>query len=409
MSPVDRARWNRVSPHLDRVLDLIPRERERWLAALRRADAGLAADVEALLTVHRMLDAEQFLEGETRTPPAEAVRAGMTLGAYTLVGPIGRGGMSSVWLASRSDGRFEGRAAVKLLNADSIGPTDAERLSREGSILARLSHPHIARLSDAGTSPAGQPYLVLEFVDGLHIDQHCDERALGVEARLRLFLDLLSAVAHAHANQIVHGDIKPSNVLVTATGDVKLLDFGVARLLKGNEPAPASTPVRGAGDACTPLFAAPEQLHGGPITTATDVYALGVLLFGLLSGRHPAHRGGFTDASIATATVGGPPCRLSVAVSDPTESPMVLTRRAASHATTPARLRRLLQGDLDVIVSKALQIDPRERYPSAAQFADEVRRFQEHQPITARPNTFRYRASKFVRRLAAASRRRPSS
>ena len=228
MPPVDRARWNRVSPHLDRALELIPRERERWLAALRRADAGLAADVEALLTVHRRLDAEQFLEGETRTPPAEAVRAGMTLGAYTLVGPIGRGGMSSVWLASRSDGRFEGRAAVKLLNADSIGPTDAERLTREGSILARLSHPHIARLSDAGTSPAGQPYLVLEFVDGRHIDQHCDERALGVEARLRLFLDLLSAVAHAHANQIVHRDIKPSNVLVTATGDVKLLDFGVA-------------------------------------------------------------------------------------------------------------------------------------------------------------------------------------
>jgi len=397
MPPVDRARWNRVSPHLDRALELIPRERERWLAALRRADAGLADEVEALLTVHRRLDAEQFLEAGTRTPPAAAVHAGMPVGAYTLAGPVGRGGMSNVWLASRSDGRFEGRAAVKLLNADWIGPADAERLTREASILARLSHPHIARLTDAGTLPAGRPYLVLEFVDGRHIDQHCDERALGVEARLRLFLDLLSAVAHVHANGIVHRDLKPSNVLVTATGDVKLLDFGVASLLQAADPAPASTAARAAAEGCTPIFAAPEQMHGGPITTATDVYALGVLLFGLLSGRHPA------------ATADGRPWRLSAAVSDPAESPIVLARRAASRATTPAGLRRLLHGDLDVIVSKALERDPRERYPSAAQFADEVRRFQEHQPIAARPHTFRYRASKFVRRLAAASRRRPLS
>ena len=159
--------------------------------------------------------------------------AGQTVGAYTLESQIGQGGMGSVWLASRNDGRFEGRVAVKFLNANFVGRAAEERLRREGSILARLSHPHIARLLDAGVSPAGQPYLVLEWIDGHSIDRHCDAQKLGIGARLRLFVEVLSAVAHAHANLIVHRDIKPSNVLVRSDGQVKLLDFGIAKLLEG--------------------------------------------------------------------------------------------------------------------------------------------------------------------------------
>ena len=214
MAPLDAQRWRRASPHLDRVLDLAPVDRQACLAALRTADPEVAADVQALLDQHRDLHLERFLEDAAGMVPPGGPLAGMTLGAYTLVESIGRGGMGSVWLATRSDGRFEGRAAVKLLNAELVGRTAGERFKREGTILARLTHPHIARLIDAGVSAMGQPYLVLEHIDGRHIDQYCDERTLGVEARLRLFLDVLSAVAHAHANLIVHRDLKPSNVLV---------------------------------------------------------------------------------------------------------------------------------------------------------------------------------------------------
>jgi serine/threonine-protein kinase len=186
--------------------------------------------------------------------------------------------MGSVWLARRSDGRFEGRVAVKLLNASRVGRAGEERFRREGSILAKLTHPHIARLSDAGVSSSGRPYIVLEYVDGEPIDRYCDSRRLGVEARLRLFLDVCAAVARAHANLVVHRDIKPSNVLVAMDGAVKLLDFGIAKLLEeGSGESEATSLTREGGRALTPEFAAPEQLTGGTITTATDVHTLGPL------------------------------------------------------------------------------------------------------------------------------------
>ena len=200
--------------------------------------------------------------------------------------------MGSVWLARRSDGRFEGLVAVKLLNVSLIGRAGEERFRREGSILARLTHPNIARLTDAGVSTSGQPYIVLEYVDGERIDQYCDARRLGVEQRLRLFLDVCAAVARAHANLVVHRDIKPSNVLVAKDGQVKLLDFGIAKLIEeetGSGEASALT--REGGRALTPEFAAPEQLTGGAVTTATDVHALGTLLYLLLAGQHPGGRG----------------------------------------------------------------------------------------------------------------------
>src|SRR5262249_45658780 len=213
------------------------------------------------------LSREGFLAGGA-VPISPATLAGQTVGAYELVSQIGQGGMGNVWLARRSDGRFEGHAAVKLLNASLVGHVGEERFRREGNFLARLTHPHIARLVDAGVSSGGQPYLVLEHVDGEPIDRYCDARRLDVPARLRLFLDVLAAVAHAHTNLIVHRDIKPSNVLVAAGGEVKLLDFGIAKLLEGDAgQAEATDLTREGGRALTPEYAAPEQVTGGVITT----------------------------------------------------------------------------------------------------------------------------------------------
>ena len=212
--------------------------------------------------------------------------------------------MGAVWLARRSDGRFEGRAAVKLLNLSLVGRAGEERFRREGTILARLSHPHIARLIDAGVSLAGQPYLVLEHVEGEPIDLYCDRHGIGLDARLHLFLDVLDAVSHAHANLIVHRDIKPSNVLVDTDGRVKLLDFGIAKLLEGEADGGETTALtRESGRALTPEYASPEQVTGGPITTATDVHALGTLLYVLLTGRHPADAAMRSTAELVRAIV----------------------------------------------------------------------------------------------------------
>jgi tetratricopeptide (TPR) repeat protein len=310
--------------------------------------------------------------------------------------------MGGVWLARRSDGRFEGQAAVKLLNASLIGRAGEERFKREGSLLARLTHPHIARLIDAGVSVTGQPYIVLEHVEGDQIDRYCDAKGLGIEARIHLFLDVLAAVAQAHAHLIVHRDIKPSNVLVGTDGQVKLLDFGIAKLLVdegGGGEATALT--REGGRALTPEYAAPEQVTTGTITTATDVYALGVLLYVLLAGRHPAEAALRSPADLLKAIVDSEPQRLSDAVAEArSQAPDTLARNAARRATTPHRLRRLLQGDLDTIVAKAMKKSPAERYPSVTALADDLQRSLDHEPISARPDTLAYRTGKFARRHA---------
>jgi serine/threonine protein kinase len=399
---MDRQSWLRASHHLDRVLDLPPQDRPACLDALRIEDPEAAADVEALLAEHHLLSAEGFLDtGPAIRPPDEPhpQLTGVKIGAYTLVSPIGHGGMGTVWSAVRSDGRFEGRAALKLLNAALVGRSGEERFKREGTILARLMHPNIARLIDAGVTETGQPYLVLEHIDGQHINRYCDEQKLGINDRIRLFLDVQSAVAHAHANLIVHRDLKPSNVLVTADGQVKLLDFGIAKLLGTDDhPSAASTmlTVEG-GHVLTPKYAAPEQVTGGRVTTATDVYSLGVLLFELLCGVHPTGLDKGTPAQFVKAVAQTEPLRLSSAVTDTVDRARG-AELAANRATTLDRLRRELRGDLETILAKALKHDQAERYTSLSEFANDLRRFLNNEPIGARPDTLGYRAGKFLHR-----------
>jgi eukaryotic-like serine/threonine-protein kinase len=397
----DKERWAALSPHLDRALELSGDARLTWLASLREADATLASEVEALLERHDVVEREAFLEFGSTEHPAAPSLAGQAIGPYTLRELIGQGGMGTVWLADRSDGRFEGVAAVKLLNASLMGREGEARFRREGTILARLRHPHIAHLIDAGLSPTGQPYLILEHVAGERIDRSCDARRLGTEARVTLFLDVLAAVSHAHANLIVHRDIKPSNVMVGADGRVKLLDFGIAKLLEGEPGATeALTVTRDGASALTPEYAAPEQLTGGDVTTATDVHGLGVLLYLLLTGRHPATGANLqAPAELVRAIVVTEARPLSdVVVSATPARGEAAADTAARRGTTPKQLRRALRGDLDNIVAKALKKEPRERYPSVDAMADDLRRYLARQPIRARPDSRAYRSAKFVRR-----------
>ena len=396
MSEVPSRDWQRVSPLLDELLELDAGARAARLAQVRATDAALAAGVEKLLAQESLLDAERFLEGSALEAEAEPSLAGRTLGAYTIERALGAGGMGSVWLARRSDGRYEATVAVKLLNLALLGRGGAARFAREGEVLARLAHPHIARLLDAGVAEGGQPYLVLEYVDGESIDRWCDDHRLGVEARVRLALDVLDAVAHAHSNLVLHRDLKPSNILVTADGQVKLLDFGIAKLLGAAAAGGAPTELTQVGGrAFTPDYAAPEQVQGGDVTTATDVYALGVLLYVLLAGVHPTARPGEAPMERLRSVSETDPRPLSEAAAG---EDAVQNSAAAARGETPPRLGRVLRGDLDNICAKALKKAPAERYATVAALADDLRRHLADQPVSARPDSFAYRATKFVRR-----------
>ena len=396
MSTIKPNQWQALSSYLDQALTLSGEELSAWLDGLRAENPELASQLETLLEEHRAAEKEGFLEKGPPLPSSGMGLAGQTIGAYRVLSLIGHGGMGTVWLAERSDGRFQRRAALKLLNIALVGRGGEERFKREGTILGRVSHPHIAELLDAGVTPSGQPYLVLEYVEREPIDHYCDRQRLSIASRVRLFLDVLDAVAHAHTNLIVHRDIKPSNVLVDKDGQVKLLDFGIAKLLEkeGDEGA-ATLLTREAGSALTPEYAAPEQITGAPVTTATDVYGLGVLLYLLLTGQHPAGPGSHSPADLLKAIAETEPHPVSDVVGLETSQAPI---RAGNRATSPDRLSRQLRGDLDTIVGKALKKNPAERYPSVASLADDLGRYLRNDPIRARPDTVVYRAVKFVRR-----------
>jgi len=361
MNTINRERWAILEPLLDEALDLTPEQRAPWLEALSRSDPGVAAELNALLTGEASAEHDGFL-----ARPLSLTLEGIEIGPYTLETPLGHGGMGSVWLARRSDGRYEGKAAVKLLSLSLLTTAGQERFRREGSLLARLTHPAIARLLDAGVSQTGQPYLVLEYVDGQRLDVYADSHNLSQEDRIRLFLRVLEAVGHAHANLIVHRDLKPSNILVTPRGEIKLLDFGIARLVNNDLDGSAVVTMEGSR-AFTPQYAAPEQVRGGAITTATDVYALGVILYQLLSGKHPTTADGGTPAEVVRSILEVEPAPLS-------------------------------PRDLDSVVQKALQKEVAERYQNVDSFGDDLERFLRHEPVSVARDRTPRRALKFIQR-----------
>jgi eukaryotic-like serine/threonine-protein kinase len=388
--------WLKFSPLLDEAIDMDEPHRIEWLTQLEVENPEAAAFIRSYFETLEKADRMGFLEGLVSPDEAGASWIGRQVGPYTISALIGQGGMGNVWLALRSDGRFEGRFALKFLRAflSVIGGTG--RFLREGKLLARLTHPNIARLIDAGMTPDGDPYLVLDYVDGVPIDQYCDSHSLSITARLNIFMEVLAPVAHAHANLVVHRDIKPSNVLVTESGEVRLLDFGIAKLLESDGQAEADAGfTREGGVALTPAYASPEQLTGGMVAAASDVYSLGILLYLLLTGRHPGGEGPLSAAQMIHSTLRVEPTRPSIAVSG--DTPLSVTC-AANRSSTQDKLRSQLRGDLDTIVGKALKKEPAQRYASVVAFADDVSRYLRHQPITARPDTFAYRSAKFVRR-----------
>ncbi len=395
-SPQWKDEWRLLSPLLDQALALEGEERQTWIKA---QEPEIAYRLEILLLEHSVLASDGFLEtGVVDLPSTAATLAGQTIGAFEVVSQIGQGGMGSVWLARRNDGRFERQVALKFLNIALLGKEGEDRFKREGKILALLAHRHIAELIDAGVTTAGQPYLVLEYVDGEQIDCYCDQGQLDLPTRIRLFLQVLDAVAAAHANLIVHRDLKPSNVLVRTDGEVKLLDFGIAKLIEAENNPERQTAFTIGGTALTPEYAAPEQLKGEAITVSTDVYALGVLLYLLLTGRHPSGEGQSSPVELVKAIVECEPLRPSDAVSSTGDA----AARAQLRSASVEKLRRVLRGDLDTILAKALKKDPRERYASVGAFADDLRRYLKSEPIKARPDTLMYRSGKFARRHRAA-------
>ena len=398
MPPLTDTKWQILSPLLDQLLDLSPDQRSLRLRELRATNARLADQLTELLAAHESLHKTRPLAAiPLASSAAPAGLVGQMMGVYRLQSEIGYGGMGSVWLAERGDQRFERRVAVKFLNFALVGRTGAERFQREGRVLGRLVHPNIAELLDAGVSAAGQPYLVLEYVEGEHIDHFCDAAKLDVGRRLRLFLEVLGAIAHAHANLVVHRDLKPSNILVRKDGVAKLLDFGIAKLL-GQDGPDVDLQITVAGErALTPEYAAPEQVKDEPITTATDVYALGVLLYVLLTGQHPAGSATRNVADLIAAVVDTEPEYPSNIVTQ-ISSTSDTVANAGRRSSTPEKLSRVLRGDLDTIVTKALRKNPLERYPTVTAMADDIRRYLQNEPISTRPHSVLYRARKLLAR-----------
>jgi serine/threonine-protein kinase len=399
-------RWQRIGEIFAAAMERPPAERGRYVAETCGGDAELQREVNSLLeSADSAGDYFANLAGRAGIPPVEDAgfesQVGKRIGNYRLVGLLGRGGMGVVYLAERDDAQFEKRVALKLLPLGMDSDESRQRFRLERQILARLEHPGIARLLDGGVTEDGTPYYVMEYVAGTPIDGYCDAHRLTIDRRLDLFLKVCDAVQHAHKNLIVHRDLKPGNILVTPEGGVKLLDFGIARLLDRERESTGATFTRSARP-MTLAYASPEQVRGEPITTASDVYSLGILLYRLLAGHNP-YGASFTSPSEAERVIcGEEPTRPSLRVLREEEPPHhggAVPRSAAdARATTAQRLSRQLSGDLDTIVLSALRKEPERRYASVSHFADDIRRYRQGLPVTARTDTLSYRASRFIRR-----------
>jgi serine/threonine-protein kinase len=390
MSSIDRERWLRVSPVLDAALDLPVPARAAYLDEACGADADVRRDVEELLAAASADGSFLAANAVERAAPLLAAvpfeeEAGeQRAGAYRLLGALGEGGMGAVYRAERVDGQFEQQVAVKVLKQGLVGEAARRRFLRERQILARLEHPGIARLLDGGVTAEAAPFFVMERIEGRPITVFCDEERLSIEDRLRVFLQVCDAVHYAHRNLVVHRDLKPSNILVDGAGRVKLLDFGIAKLLDDGGAAPTRTTLR----AMTPEYASPEQVRGDHVTTATDVYSLGILLYEILTGQRPYRITRGSAAEVERAILDQDPLRPSAGAAAGPGLPGLAPRDAG----------RRLRGDLDGIVLQALQKAPERRYPSADALAADIRRHLGGLPVSARGDHLRYRALQFVRR-----------
>ncbi|HEX4497960.1 MAG TPA: tetratricopeptide repeat protein [Thermoanaerobaculia bacterium] len=389
VAPLPPSRWEEL---FDELSELPPEDRARRLAELEAEDPALAIRLARLLAADGQTAeflirpaAELIDAGEEGPVVTASLPAGTRIGSWCLLGLLGRGGMGEVYIAEREEGTFTQRAALKLIKRGMDSQAIVQRFVRERQILSRLEHPGIARLLDGGSAADGRPFFVMERVEGVPITDYCRNRGLGLDARLRLLRDVCAAIDSAHRRLVVHRDLKPANILVTEEGAIKLLDFGIAKLLAGDEDEESTHLTQLEARVLTPAYAAPEQILGQPITTATDVYALGVLLFELVTGALPHTRERRSLGSLADAVV-----------RETVERPSAVLKRIAT-GDAP-RVARRVTGDLDLIVLTALHRDPARRYLSAAALSDDLGRFLADRPIRARPDSSGYRLRKFVGR-----------
>ena len=411
--------WQQAFKLLDTALEIPKAEQAAWLKNLGAEHAHLQPALSELLAEHAALDAEEFLQslpaftnvdaalgvgqsensnaqisdhtagGTSRAGGANAgvLRAHVAIGPYRLIRELGLGGMGAVWLAERSDGTLKRTVALKLPHAGPFQRQLAERFDRERDILAALTHPNIARLYDAGAAATGQPYLALEYVEGLPLTEYCISKKLGIRERLELFGQVLSAVQYAHNNLVLHRDLKPSNILVTSAGAVSLLDFGIAKFMTGNETSESAL-TELTGRAMTPDYASPEQILGAPISTASDVYSLGVVLYELLSGVRPYKLKRGTRGELEEAI-------LAVDAAKPSQ---MLRQRTNADGSLALKTAKQLEGDLDIVCLKALKKKPEERYATVAAFANDITRWLQGYPIETRSDGSWYAARKFLAR-----------
>lgn len=409
------SRWRRIETLFEEAAALPARERATFLSERCGEDLALRGEIESLLAADEQ--AAGFLgrpvvPAAAPTPPPTSL-VGRQVGHYRVEARLGEGGMSTVYLAVRADDVYQQKVALKVLGYGADRSDLAARFRAERQILASLDHAGIARLLDGGATDDGRPYLVMEYIEGVPIDRFCDQQRLGIDARIDLFRQVCATVQYAHQNLVVHRDIKPSNILVRTDGVPRLLDFGIAKLLEGAELSGAIEATGTGQRLMTPQYASPEQVAGGVVTTATDVYSLGVLLYVLLTGHLPYRQPGTTSESLQRAVVEQDPERPSSAVGRETDgghrrpSERVAgdgpTQEAVSEARglRPQQLRRKLRGDLDNIVLMALRKEPERRYASVGLLSEDLRRYREQLPVAAQPDSLGYRARKFVARHRA--------
>jgi len=400
-------KWDQVKELFAVAQDLDPGKRSAFLREACAGDDSLRAEVESLLSSFD--SAPTFLEDSPAADLASVTSRALTgkrIGSYRILREIGQGGMAVVYLAERADDEYRKQVAIKMLKPGTGRDEILRRFRIERQALAELDHPSIVRLIDGGSTEGGLPYLIMEYVDGVRIDEYCDTHKLPITERLQLFRAVCMAVQYAHENLVIHRDLKPSNILITPEGVVRLLDFGIAKVLNPQWSAD-TTLTRTDGRAMTPEYASPEQIRGQAITTATDVYSLGVLLFELLSGHRPYRCTGQSLLEVERMVCETEPEKPSTVIYRKEENgsdsgdagpPITAERVSSQRGLQPAELQRRLRGDLDTIVMKALEKDPSRRYGTAAELAADIDRYLFHEPVLARPASATYRTRKYVRR-----------